>query len=189
MGHETTAIFRIIARVDNTTRDDDEYSIRYDQNWDMMSDTVKPMSMTTAGGYKIGQKKVTEFDHVYEEERSYRTTFAATVLAPNQPSIHGTRYTANYTIAIGNDICLVTTSDKNTNTDTVPTTTMSPHIPSNIFRRNDTATITTFSDTNEEIQNAAPETVIPISSSYSAMTALTFVCGALEWLVLFMILE
>lgn len=128
LGHETIATFRIVAKLDNATTDNDEYSVHYDQNWDVtMSDddptgtngtTSNDISMTTHGGYKIGQKKVVQFPHVYMETRSYDITMTATIISPNLPYLHLVQHTANYTIAMSEVVCFTTTGMAQSQNDT-----------------------------------------------------------------------
>jgi hypothetical protein len=136
-----------LAEVANTTIDNDEYSITFNLNWDD-NDSSSVLLVTNDGGYKIGQKKVTKFVHTYTQERSYAVKFAATVIAPNQPSIHGVRHTANYTIAISELLCF-TTSGK-THSDTVT-------IPSNVFT-NDNEIASPVREKDVDVKNGSVQT-------------------------------
>jgi hypothetical protein len=128
LGQETIAIFRIVAKIDNVTTDNDEYSVHYDQNWDQStgstitsnttSSTHNVISTTTHGGYKVGQKKVVQFQHVYTEIRSYDVTLTATIVAPNLPYIHNVQHSANYTIAMSDVLCFTTTGMSDSKNDT-----------------------------------------------------------------------
>lgn len=128
LGQNTIAVFRIVAKIDNVTIDNDEYSMHYYQNWDVNSSssinsttntgTGNAISTNTPGGYKIGQKKVVQFKHIYTESRSYDATLTATIIAPNHPYIHNVQHTANYTIAISDVLCFATTGMSESKNDT-----------------------------------------------------------------------
>jgi hypothetical protein len=155
LGHATIATFRILAKIDNVTIDNDEYAMHYNENWDVNTGnttTTTPSTITTPGGYKIGQKKVVQFHHTYTDARSYGATLTATIIAPDHPSIHLVQHTANYTIAISDVLCFTTTGLANSNNDTDPN-------DANIFSLRDNADDDWVRppplSTNIEVQNAS----------------------------------
>ena len=167
-------MFRIVAKIDNVTTENDEYSVRYDQNWDVTSpdddddstttntNTGSILSTTTHGGYKVGQKKVVQFQHVFTDVRSYDVTLTATILAPNLPVLHLVQHTANYTIAISEVLCFATTGQSHSQTDTDQS--------NNIFAKDDDVVVPPApSVTPIDVQNASSTETgeMPSSSSSS----------------------
>jgi hypothetical protein len=163
LGQDTIAVFRIVAKIDNVTIENDEYSMQYDQNWDVnlgnniagtnnnsTTMTGNVVSTITDGGYKIGQKKVVQFKHIYSESRSYDATLTATIVAPNHPYIHNVQHTANYTIAISDVLCFTTTGMSDSKNDTSRN--------NNVFSRN---------NENDDFVPVAPEEIMVQNASSS----------------------
>jgi hypothetical protein len=172
LGQETIAIFRIIAKMENVTIDNDEYMIHYHHNWDVVASsststaTTTPLTTTTTlmshGGYKVGQKKVVQFSHVYDEIRSYHVTLTATIMAPHLSFLHNVQHTANYTIAISENVCFTTTAIAQSYNETTTTSSPTKNIFDDDSNNNDNLVILPSSSkpttTTIPVQNASTTT-------------------------------
>jgi hypothetical protein len=192
LGQETIAIFRIVAKIDNVTTDNDEYSVHYDQNWDQStgststsnttSSTHNVVSTTTHGGYKVGQKKVVQFQHVYTEIRSYDVTLTATIVAPNLPYIHNVQHSANYTIAMSDVLCFTTTGMSDSKNDTTRT---NQNNDNNIFAIDDDF-VPPPAPSTIDVQNASLTETGETPSSSSSRMMVPFRAVPLVMVVLFL---